>query len=620
MVGVVFFPIVGFPFIASDSLLHVTENPSIRALTWENVKHILTSRCLTSYYPVRTLTLAIDYQIWGPTAGGFKLTNGLIHLANTYLVFWLILRLLRQWDTGVGSPKAWWDVAVAGVAAGLFAVHPVVVEPVAWVSGREELLTALGALGCVHFHLSARRWSREGGKPRRVLVLHLAAIFCCAAACLSNAVAAVIPLLVVACDAVMPERPKAWKIVRDSLPLWVLGIVTIAIKMGAGDDAGLIGEAAPFSAGRLMLVLNVYWANLSTLVLPGELGISYSPLRPESFLEGEVVLGAIAIGLTCAALWLLRRRRVAVFGLLWFVIALGPSSQIMVHHIHLADRFLYFPLAGAAIAAGGCLRRLGYLASERHARMGMAAAGVAGLVAVFLLIRFSAHQVHFWRDSIVLWEQTVKAAPDNPVAHRGLAISLARAGQIDQAFEEFEVALRLNPNYIFALGDYAFYLVNRQDLKAIELAKRGCELTGWKDPDLRSTLAGAYISRADTLCQEGDFRAALECYAKAIETDPGYERPWTQSAYLRATCPDPELRDRAKAAQLADRALPMAASPAQLSVLGETYAAIGQFDKAVGAVAKGLRLAQAAGERELARELQRQLDRYRAQSSQQKSP
>ena len=96
LVLVAFFPLFGFEFIELDAPNQVIENPHIRAITWQNLKHIFTSRSITSYYPIRTLTYAIDYRIWGLHPGGFKLTNGLIHLGNVLLVFWLLLRLLRH--------------------------------------------------------------------------------------------------------------------------------------------------------------------------------------------------------------------------------------------------------------------------------------------------------------------------------------------------------------------------------------------------------------------------------------------------------------------------------------------------------------------------------------------
>ena len=108
----------------------------------------------------------------------------------------------------------------ATFSAGLFAVHPVVVEPVTWVAGREELLMTLGTLGCVHFHLTARRLERRGRQNPRAMACFFSAALCCAAACLSNAVAAVIPLLIVAWDVLTLTGPKLWRIVGGTSALW----------------------------------------------------------------------------------------------------------------------------------------------------------------------------------------------------------------------------------------------------------------------------------------------------------------------------------------------------------------------------------------------------------------
>ena len=107
LVGAVFYPMVGFEFVNLDVGQHVVENPHIRGLSGENLKQIFTSRCTTSYYPVRSLSLALDYQLWGLNPAGFKLTGGLIHVANVLLVFWLVLRLFPHPTAAEGSSPPW---------------------------------------------------------------------------------------------------------------------------------------------------------------------------------------------------------------------------------------------------------------------------------------------------------------------------------------------------------------------------------------------------------------------------------------------------------------------------------------------------------------------------------
>lgn len=618
LVSLVFWPMLGFQFVESDVLAHVVDNHHIRGLTAENLKHIFTSRCITSYYPVRTLTYALDYQLWGLNPAGFKLTGGLIHLANVLLVFWLVLRLLRQAATTDGYWRACWDVFAAAFSAGLCAVHPVVVEPVVWVAGREELLMTLGALGCVHFHLGALRFSQHGGRPRSALACHLAAALSCAAACLSNAVGAVIPLLILAWDLLTPAKPKWRTILCGTAPLWAIGIITLAIK-GPGDEAVLAREVGTLSPQRLMLVLKVYWLNLHTLAWPTELALSYGRLTPESSLNAEVILGGIAVCLTCVALWKLRRQALILFGLLWFGLALGPTSQLLPHHIHRADRFLYLPLVGLAVALGVGIRPLVGALKPWPIVAGAVAIGGSCLVA---LTSLSVSQVHSWRDSVSVWEQCVSVAPNNPDAHRALADSLAKRGRFREAIPHYQRALEIEPEYIDVMRNFAFYLVTcrneelRDDDLAIRLAERGCDLTQWEDANLLRTLAMAYTNYAATLQRGGQFRPAVQYYNMAIEADPDYDLAMFNLAFLLATCVDEDLRDPRQAVRLAERACRLVNRPnaVRLSILAAAYAATGRFDEAVTVAHVAIQRAEAAGDVDQARQLRRHLELYQDRS------
>ena len=617
LVCAVFFAVVGFEFIESDVTDQVVNNPNIRGLSAQNLKHILTSRCVTSYYPVRTLTYAVDYQIWGLEPTGFKLTNGLIHSANVLLVFWLTLRLLRGWTSAEGSARAWWDVCVAAFSAGIFAIHPVVVEPVAWVAGREELLMTLGALGCIHFHLTARRLNQDAEETRRALACYFAAALCCAMACLSNAVGAVIPLLIVAWDMLTLAGPRFRRILFGTASLWAIGLLTFLLK-GPGSDAILAREVEAFSAQRLMLVMNVYWLNLRTLAWPTDLSLSYELLRPESFLNGEVILGGIAVCLTGIVLWKLRRAKLVLFGVLWFGLALGPTLQIMPHHIHRADRFLYLPLVGLALVVGAGLRPLENALKGRTTAAAVAAIGVWSVLSIL-----SWAQVQSWRNSVSLWEKCVLAEPNNPVAHRALADGLAKRGQLDRAIPHYETALRLEPVYVDALRNFAFYLVTcdddtlRDDNRAVTLAEQGCELTKWRDRDLRRTLAMAYTNCAITLQRDLQFRPAIQFYRQAIEADPDYDMALFNLAFLLATCTDKELRKADEAVRLAERACAVVEhpNPIRLSILAAAYAEAARFEQAVATVENAIQRSQANGNHRYTEELQRQLKLYQEHST-----
>ncbi len=378
LVSAVFHSIVGFEFIDYDISDHVLENPAIRGLGVDNLVRIFTTRSTTSYYPVRTLTYAVDYQLWGFFPGGYKLTNLLVHTINAILVFALALRLIARARGGERN-GTWVEVGPAVFAAAVFAVHPLVVEPVTWVPGREELLMTLGALVSFHFYLSARRLEGEG-RSRAAWACFAAAAVACAAGCLSNAAGAAIPLVLVAWDVLTLPRSRAGEIVaarrgpcrrrlwahalpvpRRSGTCGVVGTDSLRQRGASGDwhrdHRRQASRTPPLPSTfvdrsfdqRVMMIFNLYWLNLKSLVWPTRLTLSYDWYLPTSFLDVEVLLGIVALGLTLLALWTVRRQKLLLFGLAWFGLALAPSAQVLPGHLPRADRYLYLPLVGIAL-------------------------------------------------------------------------------------------------------------------------------------------------------------------------------------------------------------------------------------------------------------------------------
>ncbi len=617
LVAAVFFPILGFEFVNIDVEEQVIHNPYIRGLTGENLRHILTSRCIHSYYPVRTLSFALDYQIWGLNPLGFKLTNALIHLANVLLLFWLILRLFQSPVLSGGSHPTWKEVLIAAFSAAIFAVHPVVVEPVTWVAGREELLMTLGALGCIHFHLSARRLAEQGRSTTAVVAFHTCAAVCCAWACLSNAVAAAIPLLIVTWDALTLSRPRFWKILAGSLALWIIAAATVVIKKLGSDPRATGFQPELFSAEWVALILSTYWVNLQTLAWPTNLTISYSRFRPEGLLAPQVVLGALAIGLTVAALWRLRRQKPVVCGLAWFLIALAPASQVMAHHVHRADRFLYLPLAGLALAAAAGLKPLSAALRGKGPWAGAMMAGGAG---VFVLVTVSASQVQTWRSSRTLWQHCLEVDPNNATAHDLFGKLLKEQGDWQLAEEHFRRAMELDADNPDVLQAVALQMASFEDQRmrnypeAIRLARRACELTKWKDVRHRHTLATVYALLAASQADHGSFAPAIENYRHAIQTHPTLAPAFYNLALILATCPQTSLRNPQQAVSLAEKAYHLTedAGAEHVRVLLDVYASAGRFDKAVATAEQALQSARAAGNRALENEFRDRLQSLRS--------
>lgn len=651
LIAVVFIPVLGFEFVDFDTYEHVVENPDIRSLSPENLKRILTTRSIignrpASYYPVRTLTYALDYRLWGLKAGGFKLTNILVHSANTFLVFWLVLRLIspasnhrplaKKSEAASTVPDTL--VALAGCCAAVFAIHPVVVEPVIWIPGREELLMTLGALGTIHFHISARCIRARGGSRASVLGYHAGAVLCCAFACLSNAVGVVIAPLVLVWDLVtaggeaetadglgrgIGQRPAATRFTRLNLPhlwwcllttapLWVVAAATAVTKrLGESDQPVELIQMTLI--GRLMVALNAYWLYLKSLVWPDGLCLFYDWLNPRSWLDRRVLIGIAAVALSLGAVWAFRGRRPVVFGLLWFGLSLAPT--ILLHQQHRADRFLYLPLAGLMLAIAGLLApRLRQITG----RSGLAAAGLGAVIVLALAVR-SAAQVPVWRTSLSVWQHCLALNPNNARAHDVVGDHFARIGQWKEAQSHYETVLKLRPYAIETLKNYGYCLSSwepemRDYDRAVELVNRAYVATEGKLPDVVATLSDVHGSYAFHLQQTRQYARAIEEYRRALEVDQSHTEVAYNLALLLATCPDETMRRPDEAVRLSEwaRQTDLAPTINGLLIQATVYGRAGRPHAAMVATQSAIDLANALGERELVADLQRQLSQYRA--------
>jgi Flp pilus assembly protein TadD len=425
-------------------------------------------------------------------------------------------------------------VIAAALAAAIFAIHPVVVEPVAWVPGREELLMTFFALLCLHFHRSAHLATKTGIG----LGYHALAAVACAAAAMSNVVGAAVPLLVLAYDAAV-ARPKGRRAIiaaaAGALPLWAIGIGAIIIRViseshpmavAAAQMAASVGQL-PWQH-RLAIILDGLRLNLLLLVWPTNLTPFYPRSGPESVLSLGPMIG-LALGLaTLAALWLLRRERTALLGILWFLLALAPTSQIIPHHIFRADRFLYLPLAGLVLAAGA---GLAYLAAR--SRAARVAAGLS-LVIVAALAVVTIRQVPLWKDGLTIFSHAALVTPDNTDARHALGAALSQAGRTDEAIAEYREAIRLDPASAVALHSLGCSLTTRGDAAGAIRAFENALRVGPDSTETRNSLGVAWLAM-------GNIDEAVRQYREALRLQPDNADAWNNlgvAAYRKGDVPE----------------------------------------------------------------------------------
>jgi Tfp pilus assembly protein PilF len=684
LVLAVFLSAAGFEFSHYDDGEQVVDNPFIRSLSPANIAYIFTHFCITSYYPVRLLSFAIDYAVWGAEPRGYHLTNVLIHVANVLLVFWLMLRLARGAppsapDAGRGpapggAPLLPQGPGVAGigcaaVAAAVFAVHPVVVEPVAWIPGREELLMTLFAVACLHFHHSARLAAGRGPTT----LWHALAAAACALAAMSNAVSAVIPLLVLTYDVAFARLRSVRRIVAGSAALWAIAAAAVVLKV-IGDGLSPAEHPADLVvnlglAGRLLVVPDLFRQNLMSLVWPKGLTLLYPQDIPASVLSAGFLAGLGLMALAVAVLWLLRRRGAAFFGVAWFLLAMGPTSQVFPHVLFRADRYLYLPLAGlsVAVAAG-----LWHLAARGRAGRVLAAAGLLVVAALAVtarpyvgvwhdgesLFRHCAQQTpeyararvrfgallllqgrydeaaselaeavrlspmdHDSRANLGLvfasqgrteealqqYRESLRLKPDQALVHANCATALLRLGRIQESIAHSREALRIQPDRAEALNALAMALLSQgQAAEAIGLLRKALAI----DP----RQAAVWTNLGMALVQQGDLSGGASAYEEALRVQPDFTAALRRLAWLRATVPDRRLRNGAEAVRLAERLCELTArrDPVGLEALAAAYAEAGRPADAAAVAREAIALARSQGRTDIADRLTSRLPQYDA--------
>jgi tetratricopeptide (TPR) repeat protein len=437
----VYAQVTRFDFVNWDDPAFVTANREVqRGLSLSGAAWALTARAADSnWMPLTRLSQMLDVELFGKWAGGHHATNLLLHAVNTALLFALLLAATRE------------RLASAFVAA-LFALHPLHVEVVAWVSERKELLsTCFGLLSM----LAYVAWSRRGGAVRYAAVL-----LAFAAALTAKPMLVTLPFVFLLFDYWPLARagdatPRSLgRLVLEKLPLFALSAAVSAVAFTSQQIARASAPDVPFAL-RLAHAAVAPFCYLGLALWPHPLSILYPhPYAPE--LGGEpwstatvfaafAALIAISAGVLAA-----RRRPYLAVGWLWFLGTLVPViGLVQIGPQGLADRYTYVPLIGPFIAlAWGARDAIAALGAGRPAvRITSAALAGCALVAAGAA---SHARARVWRDSETLYRASLAATPRNPVLLYNLGLTQAEQGRIEEAAQSYEAALAIDPDHVSA--------------------------------------------------------------------------------------------------------------------------------------------------------------------------
>ncbi len=647
-VGAVFSQTLWYGFVNYDDDYYVYANPNItQGFNLHQVGWAFTHLDgPAEWLPVTALSRMLDWQLYGPQAGGHHLTNLLFHAANAILLF-LLLRTM----TGA----LWRSAFVAAV----FAIHPLRVESVAWITERKDVLSGLFfmlTLLCYAKAVTSDEWRVTGHRgpgdkaevftspvTRHPSLFYWLAVVFFALGLMAKAMLVTVPFVlllldywplrrIAECGVRSAESPSPHplyepgniehrtsniehpmkaedrkrpphqpslrsygptgpsplpqggegargtsafqRLLVEKIPFFVLSAASCAATYVVQHQSGAVSDLARQSwSDRIATCFISYARYLGKTFWPVNLANVYPfPSHwPAEWVVGAVVLFA---GLGAAAVGLRRRFPYVAAGWFWFVGMLIPViGLVQVGSASLADRYTYLPQIGLLIVVAWGGADLCGAWRWRGAVLGTAAgAALAGLMAVAYV------QTGYWKDSVRLWTHTLACTPANNLwAHYNLGAVLAKQGRLAEAANQYNQALRYDPDNAAALRNLGGVLARQGKLAE---AVQDCERSLQAEPDDSQ----GHNNLGFALAAQGKTSEAIQHYERALELDPNCtearinlgvalarqgEFVQAMQQYQRALQRDPDSAEAHYDAGVA------------LAALGQTAAAIREYDRAI---------------------------------------
>jgi tetratricopeptide (TPR) repeat protein len=532
LTAVVYARTTRFDFVNFDDADYLTGNRHVQeGLTRASLAWAFTSTRSANWHPLTWLSHMLDWRLYGARAGGHHATSVALHLANTLLLLVALSRL-----TGLFWPSAF--------VAALFAVHPLHVESVAWISERKDVLsTAFGllALSAYARYAQSLLWRH-----------YLAVLLGYALSLMSKPMWVTFTFLLLLLDCWPLGRlpyltgcktgARAWPVIREKIPFLALSLVSCAVTYWAQRKGGAITPvtALPIES-RIENALTSYAAYLEKLLWPSGLACFYPFPREAPGAARVFAMLAVVAAVTFLSLRARRRHPYLAVGWFWYLGMLVPViGLVQVGSQAMADRYTYIPSAGIFLMIAWGVSSL----RAPSAPLWLPASAVTLALAALGWV-----QVGYWRDSETLFRRALAVTSENSFAHNNLGVALmnegkldealahyqesvridgdrfnprfnlgralARKGRLDEAVAEYSQAIRLKPDYADAYSELCAALARllRGD-EAVAACRKALEI----DPEH----AAAYNNLAVALVFGGDLDGARQAYGEAIRLNPDY--------------------------------------------------------------------------------------------------
>ncbi|HOY31750.1 MAG TPA: tetratricopeptide repeat protein [Bacteroidales bacterium] len=497
-------------FASYDDDMYILDNPYIRSFSREGIQHIFSSFYFDIYHPLTTLTYLFEYKLFGTNPLPYHLLNILLHLLNTWLVYHVTLKLSTNKITSL-------------LVSVLFAVHPMHVESVAWISERKDVLYSLFYLLSLLTYL---RYIETGYKKKH----YSAALLFFILSLLSKPTAVTIFALLIAID-IYKGRKVSLKSLADKLPFLVLSLILVIVTFTNSGSGGNQLLTYGF-ADRIFLFTYALSFYIVKAIIPFHMSAIHGfpdnsggtlPIVYYASLPFILLVSAIFIYIAVRAFRKGGFGKEIVFGVCFFLITLSIALPIVPIGISItSERYSYIPYIGLFYIAGQWLLTIKKDLYKKILRF----------LLVIIIIVFSIQtwtRIGVWKDGLTLFNDVIKKYPDSYIAYdyRG-NVKKKKLKDFDGALQDYNNCLRLNPFFVQGL-------IDRGDVYN-EFGEYNAALADLNQAiKLDSSVSIAFNNRGMSYYRFGDSVSALRDYNKALKLDPLSAIAYNNRAVLNAS-------------------------------------------------------------------------------------
>jgi tetratricopeptide (TPR) repeat protein len=489
-----YLPVSHFEFVNFDDNIYVTDNFHVQnGLSWENTVWAFTSLDKYLWNPLTWLSYMLDFELYGLNAGGYHLTNVVIHLMSTVMLFLLLFRMTGE------APKSWF-------AAGLFALHPLHVESVAWIAERKDVLSGFfwicALLAYVHY-TSAASLKRYLG----VVVLFILGL-------MSKPMVVTLPAVMWILDYWPLRRfpgTSIYRLIMEKVPLLALAALITAITFYTQSHSGAMESLDRYPLDvRIWNALVSYAEYLWKMIWPTGLAVYYP--HPRTWPVWRITIaGLVMISISFLAYRTRTRWPYLAAGWCWYIVTLLPVIGIIqIGGQAMADRYTYIPLIGLFISLSWGLSDIISATKRKEMLFGTISVVILALCSVMTI-----KQVPTWKDSATLFRHALAVTDRSKVAHYNLGIALKDKGLYLEAVNEFHAALALAPNDAKIHNNMGIALILQGNTNDAEKAFRTVLLL---DPNH----AGAHNNLGMILYNQDHLNEAINHFREAIRLRPDF--------------------------------------------------------------------------------------------------